>query len=294
MKEKSVLITGISGFTGKYLKEHLAKFGYKVFGGDDLCEDKFGLKFDVKNKRLVNYTIDRIQPNFIIHLAAKSEVTNQNLKDVYLTNTLGTNNVIESAKNIKNLEKIIFASSAHVYGNHDCGLLREDFELRPNNHYAVSKLAAENICNLHADTLPIIIARPFNYTGVGQNKNFLIPKIVEGFKQNYKSLDLGSLSVARDFSDVRDIAEDYRQIMLFGIPGEVYNICSGRAISLNSIVQHLVALTGNQIIVNSKLHLIREKEVKILKGTREKLDTLTGKRQRYSIEETIEWMYVGK
>ena len=82
--------------------------------------------------------------------------------------------------------------------------------------------------------------------------------------------------------------------MLFGIPGEVYNICSGRAISLNSIVEHLVALTGNRIIVNSKLHLIREKEVKIIKGTREKLDTLTGKRQRYSIEETIEWMYVGR
>ena len=293
MDNNKVFITGINGFTGQFLNENLSKFGYKVYGGEELCQSKFGVKFDITNSTLVEEVIAYLQPNFIFHLAAKSAVTDDDLDKVYLVNTLGTDNVIKAAKSVKNLEKIIFASSAQVYGNHEAGLLTEEASLQPVNHYAVSKLAAEKICYFYTGELPIIIARPFNYTGLGQSARFVIPKIVDGFKNSASSLDLGNINVERDFSDVRDIVDDYRLLMQFGTPGEAYNICSGRVTSLRRIFQHLENLTGNQMKINVRSHLMRVNEVEVLGGSREKLDMLMGKRTRYDIEETIEWMYSG-
>ncbi len=128
-------------------------------------------------------------------------------ESIYAINTFGPQYILDACLKLKKSPKrIILASSSTIYGPQGNERLNEHSLVNPTNHYACSKWAMEQIAATYADRLNITITRPFNYTGVGQDIKFLVPKIISHFKQKAATIKLGNIDVWRDFSDVRWIA----------------------------------------------------------------------------------------
>ena len=187
--------------------------------------------------------------------------------------------------------KVVVASSANIYGNADAGLLTEAQPPAPANDYAVSKLAMEYAARLWVDKLPIVIARPFNYTGVGQSLQFVVPKIVDHFRRGARTIELGNIEVARDFSDVRDVAKSYRALVESAPVGSTVNLCSGRASALRTVISTLEELAGYRIDIRVNPAFVRASDVISLAGNPARLQELTGRTHDIALGETLAWMY---
>ena len=290
---KRVFITGSEGFTGRYVTQEFKRAGWEVWGAGLQAkpEQPQYLQIDLLKPETLTPIATKVQPNVVIHLAAMAFVAEDDANNFYQVNLMGTRNLLEVLSAAKNPpECTIIASSANVYGNSTLEVLSEDSPTNPANDYAVSKLAMEYLAKTYMDRLGIVITRPFNYTGVGQSSRFLIPKIVEHFKARAPVIELGNTDVARDFSDVRDVAMTYRCLSEQAPLGEVINICSGAAISLRECLTIASELTGHDIQVNINSAFIRENEVRRLSGDRTKIDTLMGHDSLHDFEETLAWM----
>ena len=158
------------------------------------------------------------------------------------------------------------------------------------NHYAMSKLAMEYMSATFAERLPLVIVRPFNYTGVGHDARFAIPKLVEHVVQRAASIELGNLNVEREFNDVRTVCEAYLRLLQLGQPGQTYNVCSGRPVSLTSVIDALKHITGHDLQVKVNPAFVRANEVHRLCGSPAKLEACIGPLQHPPLEETLRWM----
>ena len=193
----------------------------------------------------------------------------------YAVNVIGTTNLLDAILNLpKTPVKVLVASSANVYGNCDVSFIDENVVPNPINHYAASKLAMEHMALTYKGKIPIIITRPFNYTGPGQDINFVIPKMVDHFLNKKSSISLGNIDVEREFNSVEMVCDLYLSLLKYGVPSEIYNVCSGAVYSLRSIIKILSKITGHSIIVDKDLKFVRENEVSVLKGDPKKLDHL--------------------
>jgi nucleoside-diphosphate-sugar epimerase len=202
MSKKMVLVTGSTSFTGSYVLSELKSKGFSFFDNADES-------VDLRNYNSVVDLVNKVKPDYVIHLAALSFVGNTNINEIYETNLLGTINLLRALdESGLNLCKVILASSANIYGNVE-GVISESQKPEPVNHYGISKFSMEMAAKQWESKLPLIICRPFNYTGIGQANNFLIPKIIDHFKNKKAIIELGNIDVSRDFSDVRDIARWY-------------------------------------------------------------------------------------
>ncbi len=279
-----ILITGSNGFTGHYVTSELL--------ADENVNEVVSLTSDLTDSNAVSAEIKQIQPEAVVHLAAITFVQHGKINDFYRVNLIGTRNLLKAiAHSAPNITSILLASSANVYGNQTAGKLTENITPNPANDYAVSKLAMENMASLWTDRLPLFIVRPFNYTGVGQNSQFLIPKIIKHFQNKANVIELGNLDVSREFNDVRTIAKIYKELLLETIPvGETCNICSGNAYSIREIIALCEKITGHHIEINVNPTLARKNEVNVLMGNNQKLLTLTTTWQAPSLEQTLRWM----
>ena len=290
---KRVLITGSEGFTGRYVTDEFLRAGWEVWGAglQPKPEQPQYLQIDLLKPESLQPIATKIQPDVVIHLAAMAFVAEDDANRFYQVNLIGTRNLLEVLSAAKRPpECTIVASSANVYGNSTLEVLSEDSPTNPANDYAVSKLAMEYLAKTYMDRLGIVITRPFNYTGVGQSNRFLIPKIVEHFKARAPVIELGNIDVARDFSDVRDIAMSYRMLAECEPAGEIVNLCSGQAISLEKCLALALQFTGHQIQVSINPAFIRKNEVKLLSGDRSKISALMSKSPLHEFEETLSWM----
>lgn len=141
------------------------------------------------------------------------------------------------------------------------------------------------------DRLPIVITRPFNYTGPGQDPKFLIPKIVNHFVRRASRIDLGNLDVERKFSDVRSVCRNYRLLLESAAAGEIFNVCSGRAYSLRYILDAMAKIAGYEIQVAVNSAFVRENKINHLAGYNKRLHQALGEESYPPIEETLRWMY---
>ena len=290
---KRVLVTGSEGFTGRYVTEEFKRAGWEVWGAglQPKPERPQYLQIDLLKPETLQPIATKVQPDVVIHLAAMAFVAEDDANSFYQVNLIGTRNLLEVLSAAKSRpECTIVASSANVYGNSTLEVLSEDSPTNPANDYAVSKLAMEYLARTYMDRLGIVIARPFNYTGVGQSSRFLIPKIVEHFKARAPVIELGNVDVARDFSDVRDVAMTYRCLSERAPLGKVINICSGTAISLQECLTIASQLTGHDIQVRINSTFIRENEVRRLSGDRTKIDTFVSQDSLHDFEKTLGWM----
>ncbi|MEH0742561.1 GDP-mannose 4,6-dehydratase [Vibrio cholerae] len=290
---KKVLLTGVDGFTGKYVEQELKSRGYSVVGLVYQNAGEGQVACDLTDRDAVLACLEKVQPNYIVHLAALSFVGHADQKAFYDVNVFGALNLLDAAKELGlQLSKVVFASSANIYGNPE-GVERisESVSPSPVNHYAMSKLAMEHMAKLWFSQIPMIITRPFNYTGPGQAEHFLIPKIVSHFKKNASEIELGNTDVSRDFSDVRDIALAYVNLLESGAQSEIVNLCSGQVTSLQAIISMMEEIAGYSIKVRVNPDFVRANEIKVLGGDNSKLMSLTGKTPSIKIEKTLADMY---
>ncbi|WP_122745758.1 GDP-mannose 4,6-dehydratase [Pseudomonas viridiflava] len=289
---KRALITGIHGFTGSFMATELAAQGCEVVGmGSQPSDSDNYHQVDLLDVNGLTALLAGIQPDIVVHLAALAFVGHGSPEAFYQVNLIGTRNLLEAIEaSGKTPDCVLLASSANVYGNASSGTLDETTIPAPANDYAVSKLAMEYMASLWHARLPLVITRPFNYTGVGQAENFLLPKIVSHFTRRESTIELGNLDVWRDFSDVRAVTSAYRGLLEARPLGKTLNVCSGVTHSLREVIEMCQEITGHEIEVRVNPDFVRDNEVKTLCGCNVQLKRSVPGWSTPHLRETLEWM----
>jgi GDP-6-deoxy-D-talose 4-dehydrogenase len=283
---KRVLLTGCSGFTGRYVADLLVASGYELFD-----PEADGRLFELTQPATLLSVIAEAKPDYVIHLAAQSFVAHGDAAAFYAVNTVGTTNLLDAIlANGSVPRRVVIASSANVYGNARDDPITEQTPPTPVNHYAASKLAMEHLVATYSDRLPIVVTRPFNYTGVGQAPHFVVPKLVEHFAMRLPSVELGNIDVVRDFSDVRAVAHAYVRLLVAEDPATVINLCSGIGRSLRSILEQLTALSGHVLEVQVNPSLVRLNDVHRLVGSPQNMVATLGSLPHQDFDATLDWM----
>jgi GDP-6-deoxy-D-talose 4-dehydrogenase len=298
-----ILVTGVEGFTGRYVAAALAKRGHVVLGlgqpghaGASPVPNVARLvRADLGDAQAMAGAVSMLAPHAVIHLAAIAHVTHGDVGEMMRTNVDGTRNLLEALdRSDFARSRVILASSANIYGNAKDGVLDENTPPNPANDYGRSKIAMESMAHEFAQRLKIVIVRPFNYTGVGQHPSFVVPKIVDHIRRRADIIELGNLDVARDFSDVRAVADVYaRLIDAPELKGNTFNICSGVATPLGELLELAMRVSGHSIKVVVNPAFVRADEIKSLCGSRKRLEAAIGFLDMPPIEETIQWMIEG-
>lgn len=276
---RRVAVTGLGGFTGVYVKEALEQRGYEVVSVGANLLDASALTGE----------LCALEADAIIHLAAISFPAHDDYREIYDVNLHGSVNLFRAIKQSKTIKKTILASSSNVYGAVG-GLIDESVCPKPSNHYGLTKLAMEHAANV--ESTECIVARCFNYSGVGQLEHFLLPKIVSHFKAKKESIELGNIDVYRDFSDVRWVADVYASFVESETLCGVFNICSGRAVSLRHAIKTLEELSSYEIEIKINPKFVRAGEIESMAGDRRKLDaSIKTSIEPICLEDTLKWMY---
>jgi GDP-4-dehydro-6-deoxy-D-mannose reductase len=272
------LITGAKGFVGNWLAAHLKDSGDEVVAID--------IETDISDGPALRKAVLKAQPEAIYHLAAMTHVGEswENPSQVLKVNVLGTAELLAAARAVENQPTVLVVSSAEVYGVVSPAQLPlgESTPTAPATPYAASKLAAEAVAlqAWRGYRQPVIVVRPFNHIGPGQSPNFAVPalakRIVEARKAGTRSLRVGTLTTRRDFTDVRDVVVAYRSLITQGIPGTIYNVCSGRDVAISDVADQLLALAHAELELVIDPELVRPVDVPVLRGDASLLQATTG------------------
>ena len=285
---KRGLIFGIDGFTGNHLSAYLQNAGYDVYGTSYSGTSGKTFKVDITYKADIDTVLKEVVPDFIIVLSGISFPAHGHNEDFYAINTIGAINILDVLIHLnQNPKKIIMASSATVYGNQGVEVLDETLCPKPTNHYGASKYAMESLSRNYFEKLNIIIARPFNYTGINQEDNFLIPKIIKHFKEMKQTIELGNIDVSREFNDVGYVCEIYKKLLESSVSSEVVNLSANRGIKLLDVIDMMNEMAGYKIKVKINPDFVREGEIKTLTGSCEKLFGLIGEVEQKEFKETL-------
>lgn len=275
------------------MAQELAAAGYQVFGtvhGEPAVGDS-SYSVDLCDRHALKQVLREVQPDVVVHLAAIAFVAHSDPEAFQRVNVFGTRNLLEGLDGLSHKPRaVLLASSANIYGNTTAEIISESEPAMPANDYAVSKLAMEHMARSWMEALPIIITRPFNYTGVGQSENFLLPKIVSHFQRRCSEIELGNLDVARDFSDVRTVAKAYVRLLQLAPAGQIFNICSGKAYTLRQVIGMVEEIAEYAIKVKVNPAFVRANEIHKLMGNPEKLLGCIGEIPMIPLRDTLEWM----
>lgn len=300
--QKRVLLTGAQGFTGQHLVPLLRAAGWDVWSLDRSAPDGAGLvpatqclQADLLDEAALKSAVHQISPQAVVHLAAIAFVGHGSADDFYRVNVVGTRHLLQALSTLPvKPQCVLLASSANIYGNSHEGALPESTTANPANDYAVSKLAMEYMARLWLPQLPVVLVRPFNYTGLGQSPQFLIPKIVDHALRKADVIELGNLDVDRDFSDVRDVAAAYVRLLDSAAQGTavggVFNVGSGRTWSLRDVLEQVQQISGHTMEVRVNPAFVRANEVRILRADTTALEQAIGEWRSYQLEDTLRWM----
>lgn len=309
-----ILITGATGFVGSHLRHYLLDTtDWDIVGTafpDSPTDPQPSpreqlIQLDLRESGAVTEAIETFAPDAIVHLAAQSHVPTA-YKDPWGTlhnNILGQLNLLEAAVNLGQSPRILVVGSGEEYGRafgEDLPLV-ESHPLHPENPYSVSKVTQDMMGYQYyiSYNLPVFRVRPFNHVGPGQSPRFVlaafasqIARIEAGVRtpsgdEANPVLRVGNLAPARDFTDVRDVVRAYHLVLMKGNPGDVYNVASGRARSIQSIVNGLLSLTEVKIDIEVDPERYRPSDIPVIYGDASKLRRDTGWQPEISLDQTI-------
>ena len=301
------LITGINGFAGTHLAEYLLRKNASISGtfyppNTRLDIPGAGNKIkvfpcDLASDKQIPGVIKETRPEYIFHLAAQSFVPKswRQPGETFNINVQGTLHLLQSVKKYAPKATVLFIGSGEEYGPPSSGQpLTEDHPLAPQNPYATSKACAGLLSAQlgHYYNIAIIRTRSFPHLGPGQSADFVASgfchqvALIEQGKQQ-PQIKVGNLNSRRDFTDVRDIARAYFLLITRGIPGEVYNIASDRALFIKEILHKIIVLSDKQIEVVTDPARLRPQDPSIICGNSQKLYKLTGWHPEIPIDQTL-------
>lgn len=310
----NVLITGASGFVGQWLARQLLQAGHTVWGATRAIPERHRI-LDPAEAREINWQlynledeadierlILQVRPQAIYHLAANSSPHEsfQNPAGTFRVNVLGAIHLLQAIRRYADAgnapPRLLLVGSGQMYGRvpPEALPLRETAPIDPVNPYSVSKAAQELVGRQywHSFKLPIIMTRSFNHIGPGQYEHYAVSHFAcslaaIGLGQAKPVLSVGNLSAQRDFTDVRDTVEAYRLLMEQGNPGEVYNVCSGRLVSMESVLQQLIASSGLEVEIQVDSQRLRPADEPLLQGANDKLVQATGWQPSIPLAQTL-------
>ncbi len=286
-------ITGIEGFVGHYLAQDLLNNGHQVGGSyidaqaaSDLTE-KFKLyQVDLRRPEQIDKALKDFCPQAVFHLAAQSSpaLSFKNPQLTFEVNLIGTVNLLEAVRGLKEKCRLVLISSCEVYGPTDGDKpLSETEPYNPISPYASSKVFQEITCLQYFRTygLETVVVRPFPHTGPGQPATFALPSFarqIAGIEKGRREpvITAGNLSARRDISDVRDVVQAYRLLAEKGRPGETYNVSSGQAVSMEEALKLMLKMSTVSIKTETDPSLLRPADVPLLWGDPSKLKAETG------------------
>jgi GDP-4-dehydro-6-deoxy-D-mannose reductase len=298
------LITGIGGFVGRHLLQHLQAQGDDVCGlgrpidCQGLPEDVPVFSTDLTDRAAVDEVISQAKPEAIYHLAAQSS-TGDSFHDPWATignNLLGQLNLFEALLSAKQRPRVLVIGSSDEYGRvkPEDVPTHEDVPLRPTTPYAVSKVGQDvmGFQYFAQHDLPVIRVRPFNHTGPGHDSRFVIPSFAKQLAEievgeREPVLKVGNLDVERDFTDARDMVQAYRLAVLTGVPGDVYNLGRGRSMRIADMVDDLIALCRVSVRIEVDTALLRPSDVPRQEADTHKFTALTGWQPRIAWHTTL-------
>jgi len=290
------LVTGAGGFVGPYLARHLRGLGYDVYGGTlsgRASEDYTAVTLDVRQADAVKEVARELAPDDVYHLAGITRPALGLVSEFYEVNLHGTLNVLEAAKEVGAATLVV--SSAYVYGAHE-GRIAEDAPLKPVNHYGASKAAGDLAALPYAlEGGRVVRVRPFNHVGPGQSPDFLLPTLVGQLAKIEAGelppvIKLGNLDAARDFTDVRDVVRAYPKLLHEGENGEVYNLASGRGVTVRELAEQVTARARLEVRLEVEPARVRATDIPSLVGDASKARERVGWRPEIPLERTLDEM----
>lgn len=286
-----VLVTGSNGFVGPYVMRLLGKTA-SVYGIDRAGDNRTTFPCDILDTSGLAAILARLKPDAIVHLAGFSSVAEsfRHPEMAERVNVEGTQALLDAARALPRAPKILIVSSGEVYGTPTTLPITESSPVHPESPYAESRVAQEKLAL--ESGLPICIARSFNHTGPGQRDTFVLSSFAHQIARIEKGLippvvHVGNIGIRRDFSDVRDVALAYELLLTTGVPGEVYNVCSGVSHPLANLLNMLIAESGKSIEIRKDPDRVRPSDIPELRGDNSKLLQL-GYRPHYSIQQTLQ------
>ncbi|NYH27621.1 NAD-dependent epimerase/dehydratase family protein [Paraburkholderia bryophila] len=270
-----ILVTGSTGFIGRYLAPRLEEDGHTVVGLTTQKCDGENVVCDLTSPEDVAAVVKTIDPDVIVHLAALSSVTLGMTLDYYRTNVVGTENLFRAMDALNRKRRVIVVSTAGVYGNQPHEILTEELRPLPVSHYGISKYASERVAATFGARQDITIVRPFNIIGAGQNGSFIAPKLVDHFARRASTIRLGNLDPVRDYIDVDTCCDILcRLIEQPAAIGATVNLCSGKGISVRQLLAAISEVSGHDIEPIAAKEFMRANEVFRLLGSTALLDQL--------------------
>lgn len=303
------LVTGISGFVGGHLTEHLIAQGDLIVGLsasgrwpgelEHLGREARIERFDMVEGRESDLAelINRKQPEVIYHLAAWSNPQKSvaDPRGAWTLNLGGSLNLLEAVRASGPKPRVILVGTGVSYGNPGPEWIpvTESCPVRPNNPYAASKAAVDLLGIQHflSHQTNVVMVRPFNHAGPRQSPTYVLAgwahqiALIEAGRGN--RLEVGNLEITRDFTDVRDVVRGYRMLAESGQAGEIYNLGSGRGVRLAEALEHLCSLAKTPIAVHVDPARVRPVDQPLLVADASKLKAAVGWTPRFSIEQTL-------
>lgn len=297
------LITGVGGFVGRHLLEHLIAEGDEVCGlgraGDvSGIHDIPLFRADLSDRLAVERVITEMQPEAVYHLAAQSS-PKESLADPWATignNLLAQINLFEALLGAGLKPRVLVIGSSDEYGRvgPDEVPTHEDVPLRPTTPYAVSKVGQDlmGFEYFAQHGLPVVRVRPFNHTGPGHDGRFVVPGLARQLARieagiSEPVLHVGNLNVERDFTDARDMVRAYRLALVEGYPGEVYNLGRGRSLRIGDMVDDLTSMCRVPVKTMVDPALLRAADTPRQEADIHKFTSLTGWQPRIAWHTTL-------
>ncbi len=291
----NALITGVGGFVGVGLEQHLTLNGWQAYGLDlrSVGESTKYFLGDISDRGMLKRSLTESNPQVIFHLAGI--IKSDQPEKLYLANLVGTVALFEAVMEFGIRPVIVVASSSAVYG-HTSGArpVSEKMQLHPVTHYAVSKMAQEAVALRYYESfkLPVKIVRMFNLLGPGQPADLACSafarQIALAELRGENEIVTGNLEAQRDFVDVRDAVRAFTLIAEKGKAGQVYNVCSGRAVTLRQCLDEMLSMSPRKFTVRMDEDRIQKNDIPIQVGSAQKLNQITGWHPQISLRESLQ------